>query len=61
MAIHTDAPALSTSTQPSTRVPGLDMLRGAVMILMAIDHVRVYSGVPAGGMSPRKTTSKSGN
>jgi len=26
------------------------MLRGAVMILMAIDHVRVYSGVPAGGM-----------
>jgi len=50
MAIHTDAPALSTSTQPSTRVLGLDMLRGAVMILMAIDHVRVYSGVPAGGM-----------
>jgi uncharacterized membrane protein len=31
-------------------VPGLDMLRGAVMILMAIDHVRVYSGVPAGGL-----------
>ena len=25
------------------------MLRGAVMVLMAIDHVRVYSGVPAGG------------
>lgn len=28
------------------------MLRGAVMILMAIDHVRVYSGVPAGGLPP---------
>ena len=24
-------------------------MRGAVMILMAIDHVRVYSGLPAGG------------
>src|SRR6202030_3183844 len=25
------------------------LLRGAIMILMAIDHVRVYSGLPAGG------------
>ena len=25
------------------------MIRGAVMVLMAIDHVRVYSGLPAGG------------
>jgi len=24
-------------------------MRGAVMVLMAIDHVRVYSGLPAGG------------
>ena len=31
------------------RVSGLDIVRGAVMVLMAIDHVRVYSGVPAGG------------
>ena len=52
MPIQTEAPALSTSTPASTRVPGIDMLRGAVMILMAIDHVRVYSGVPAGGLPP---------
>lgn len=41
---------MNTSTH-SSRVNAVDLLRGVVMILMAIDHVRVYSGLPAGGPS----------
>ncbi len=34
------------------RIVALDVVRGAIMVLMAIDHVRVYAGVPAGGPTP---------
>ena len=49
MVASTAVDPLSRTPALGSRVASLDILRGAVMVLMAIDHVRVYSGVPAGG------------
>lgn len=56
MRSRSAAAAFADPASPPASTPGrlrsLDLVRGAVMILMAVDHVRVYAGVPAGGPSP---------
>ena len=41
-----------SDTPATNRLASIDLIRGAAMVLMAIDHVRVYSGLPAGGPAP---------
>src|SRR5438309_4204622 len=46
------SPAAAAAPAAQSRITSIELIRGAVMVLMAIDHVRVYSGLPAGGPTP---------
>jgi uncharacterized membrane protein len=48
MATATSAAPLAVNPTLKPRIGSIDLIRGAAMIVMAIDHVRVFSGVPAG-------------
>jgi len=46
------------SSPPRTRIDSVDILRGVVMIVMALDHVRDYFGVGGNPTDPARATAQ---
>src|SRR5258708_2805942 len=51
-AVASGSYAAANTGAAKPRVASVDILRGLVMVLMAIDHVRVFAGVPAYSSEP---------